>query len=314
MSDPSKRSFVTEHGKEMNLYPQELFFLGGSNGTVKLKDETGITFSTDKKIRIIAKQSVLVNGKILAVSAPAGELALVKGNILSGETETTMVQSYRFDLLAARRTKAEGWRHQTFKAHDDAPQEGSFDWGGLIGNVLAGIAVAAVVGLAVASSILFLPATIALISGTAIASGTMIAAGIIGGVATAAGTIATVGKAIDDVQSGQVSDRKTYINTSYNAAATTGAVLQMLYGSYHLAKFLSQSPQIITNLAKFLSSAGNSGGSLTPAFATAEISGGMGSVGGTAALEIGAILIGENVGSLVAGLGSTVAGIMMFAR
>ena len=313
MSDPSKRSFVTEHRKEMNLYPREMSLLGGANGTVKLEDETGITISTDKKIRIIARQSVLVNGKILAVSAPAGELVLAKGNALSGSIESSVIQSSQYDLIAAANTCMEGWNQQTFEAYSDAPQEGSFDWGGLIGNVLAGIAVAAVVGLAVASSILFLPATIALISGTAIASGTMIAAGIIGGVATAAGTIATVGKAIDDVQSGQVSDRKTYINTSYNAAATTGAVLQMLYGSYHLAKFLSQSPQIITNLAKFLSSVGNSGGSLTPAFATAEISGRMGSVGGTATLEIGAILIGENVGSLVAGLGSTVAGIMMFA-
>ena len=313
MSDPSKRSFVTEHGKEMNLYPQEMSFLGGSNGSIRLDDEEGIFVKTDKKITVVAQQSVSIKADTAVLSAPIGEISMAKGNILTGEVESTLIQSNQYDLLATEHTHMEGWDQQTFEAYDDAPQEGSFDWGGLIGNVLAGIAVAAVVGLAVATSILFLPATIALISGTAVASGTMIAAGIIGGVATAAGTIATVGKAIDDVQSGQVSDRKTYKNTSYNAAATTGAVLQMLYGSYHLAKFLSQSPQIITNLSKFLSSAGNSGGSLTPAFATAEISGGMGSVGGTVALETGSILIGENIGSLVAGLGSTVAGIMMFA-
>ena len=221
MSDPSKRSFVTEHGKEMNLYPREMSLLGGANGTVKLEDETGITISTDKKIRIIARQSVLVNGKSLVVAAPAGELALVKGNILSGETETTMVQSYRFDLLAARRTKAEGWRHQTFKAHDDAPQEGSFDWGGLIGNVLAGIAVAAVVGLAVAAVV----ATGGLAAlGVAATAANITAAGF----GTFLGGAISVGfVALEDISTGTVSSQGTYVTKSL-AGAISGAVSAVL--------------------------------------------------------------------------------------
>ena len=146
MSDPSRRSFVTEHGKEMNLYPQEMSFLGGANGTVKLEDETGITISTDKKIRIIAKQSVLVNGKTLAVAAPAGELVLVKGNILTGEIEASVVQSNQYDLLAASFTHMEGRVFISFEAYGDAPESAGFNFFALALFVVGAVATVAVVG------------------------------------------------------------------------------------------------------------------------------------------------------------------------
>ena len=213
MSDPSRRSFVTEHGKEMNLYPQELSFLGGANGTVKLEDETGITISTDKKIRIIAKQSVLVNGKTLAVAAPAGELVLAKGNALSGSIESSVIQSSQYDLLAARHTHMEGWNQQTFEAYDDAPQEGSFDWGGLIGNVVAGLAV---VGLVVLS-LMTLGAAAPVIVG-----------------AIAVGATAVIGQGMSDYASGTVSSTETYIMTGFLGAvagAVSGGVGAMIEGA-----------------------------------------------------------------------------------
>ena len=308
MSDPSKRSFVTEHGKEMNLYPQEMSLLGGANGMVKLEDETGISISTDKGIMVVALGPVSISGKVAVTTALMGEVVMAKGNILTGEMKTTQVQSNQYDLLAADFTCIEGWNQQTFEAYNDTPQEGSFDWGGLIGNVLAGIAVAAVVGLAVAASILFLPATIALISGTAIASGTMIAAGVIGGATFAAGVVATAGTTVNDVRNRQLSDRQTYKDTSYNAAATTGAVLQTLYGSYHLTKFLVQTSKIFTNLAKFLSTIGRSGVDGSRALAAAGAVGGnivvTESSAATAVGSIGAILTGEQIASLVQGAGA----------
>ena len=196
MSDPSRRSFVTEHGKEMNLYPQEMSLLGGANGTVKLEDETGITVSTDKKIRIIAKQSVLVNGKTLAVSAPAGELVLAKGNALSGSIESSVIQSSQYDLLAAHHTHMEGWNQQTFEAYDDSPQEGSFDWGKLLFNVAIGcLAVVAVVG------------TLGL--GTAALVGGLAAVGVC---------------ALGDILSGEVSSLGEYIFSGISATITGGAL------------------------------------------------------------------------------------------
>ena len=213
MSDPSRRSFVTEHGKEMNLYPQELSFLGGANGTVKLEDETGITFSTDKKIRIIANQSVLVNGKTLAVSAPAGELVLAKGDALSGSIESSVIQSSQYDLLAALHTHMEGWNQQTFEAYDDAPQEGSFDWGGLIGNVLAGLAAVAVVAFIVGTAGLGAPVVVG---------------------AIAVGSTAVIGQALSDYASGTVSSTETYITTGLLGAvagAVSGGVGAMIEGA-----------------------------------------------------------------------------------
>ena len=192
MSDPSKRSFVTEHGKEMNLYPREMSLLGGANGTVKLEDETGITISTDKKIRIIARQSVLVNGKILAVSAPAGELVLAKGNALSGSIESSVTQSGQYDLIAATNTCMEGWNQQTFEAYDDAPQEGSFDWGGLIGNVLAGLAVVGAVALTLVT----------------FGAATPVVVGAI-----AVGSVFVVNKGINDYKSGEISSTISYMTT-----------------------------------------------------------------------------------------------------
>ena len=213
MSDPSKRSFVTEHGKEMNLYPQEMSLLGGANGMVKLEDETGISISTDKKITVVALGPVSISGKVAVTTALMGEVVMAKGNILTGEMKTTQVQSNQYDLLAADFTRIEGWNQQTFEAYDDAPQEGSFDWGGLIGNVLAGLAVVGAVALTLATFGAAAPV-------------------IIGAVAV--GTTAVIGQAMSDYTSGAVSSVETYMITGFMGAvagAVSGGVGAMVEGA-----------------------------------------------------------------------------------
>ena len=193
MSDPSKRSFVTEHGKEMNLYPQEMSFLGGANGTVKLEDETGITISTDKRIQIVAQQTVQVNGQKVEIYAPNGELTLEKGNALTGKIETSIIQSGQYDLLAVTKTHMSGRNHKTFEAHDDALKETAFNWGELALNVVAGIAVAAVV------------ATVCVLS--AGLGGAAILA------ATAIGASFVIAKAYNDYKCGTISSITDYMIT-----------------------------------------------------------------------------------------------------
>ena len=211
MSDPSKRSFVTEHGKEMNLYPREMSFLGGANGTVKLEDETGITVSTDKKIQIVAQQTVQVNGQTVAVSAPAGELVLAKGDALSGSVESSVIQSNQYDLLAALHTHMEGWNQQTFEAYDDAPQEGSFDWGGLIINILGA---ACVVAFVVAVTV------------STFGVGAAVTAGIAGG-------MAIMGRAVYDIERGEVSSSGEYFFTAF--VGTCVGAISGFYGSMFLS-------------------------------------------------------------------------------
>ena len=231
MSDPSRRSFVTEHGKEMNLYPQEMSFLGGANGTVKLEDETGITISTDKNIRIVAQQAVQVNGDTVEVSAPAGELVLAKGDALSGNAESSVIQSNQYDLLAESHTHMEGWNQQTFEAYDDAPQEGSFDWGGLIGNVLAGLAAVAVVAV-VCTGIGILAVGIgAMAASTATA---IVTGAVVGGVVSVGAC------AVSDVLSGDVSSMSDYI-----FSAMSGAITGAIFGGVSSSKFFLSLKNII---------------------------------------------------------------------
>lgn len=213
MSDPSKRSFVTEHGKEMNLYPQEMSFLGGSNGSIRLDDKEGIFVKTDKKITVVAQQGVSIKADTAVMSAPIGEISMAKGSILTGAVESTQVQSNQYDLLASEHTHMEGWNQQTFEAYDDAPQEGSFDWGGLITNVLAGLAVVAAVAITLASFGAAAPVVIG---------------------AIAVGSTAVIGQGFSDYASGTVSSVETYMATGFwgaVAGAVSGGVGSVIEGA-----------------------------------------------------------------------------------
>ena len=113
------------------------------------------------------------------IQAPAGEVVMAQGQ--PGGSQASLMMSSRYDLLAMAHTQAEGWSQVSYEPFDDEPHRGKFDWGGLIGNVLAGIAIAACVGAAVAASMLFFPAVIAAVAGTAVASSAVTAAYVIGG-------------------------------------------------------------------------------------------------------------------------------------
>lgn len=288
MCDPSKRSFVTEHGKEMNLYPNEMSLIGGSNGLFDLSDEVGITIGSEKPVVIIASEEVKFEAAQVVTQALVGEMVIAKGDPVTNDIDSCFVMCNNYDIVAQNVTKLEGWNCVAYGPYNDAPEESSFDVGALVGNVLAGIAVAAAVGLFVAISILFFPALIAAATSTAIATGTLMAAGAIGGITVAAGTAAAIGTGIEDIKSGEVRDRSVYIQNSYNVAATTGGVLQAAYGLYNLLQFARQLPSILNNLGKFLSSIGNPGpGGLMPALAGAGANGGIAIIGGTAeAVEI----------------------------
>lgn len=144
MSDPSKRSFVTEHGKELNLYPEEMSFIGGTTGAIKLLDEAGISFSTGKKIRILAI-SIQMFGQTVSMSVPIGDLILAKANTQTGII-SAMVQSFSEDLYAKRFSFMEGEVSKELEEiHDELRPEKSDHktMSQIIGNAIVGIAVVA---------------------------------------------------------------------------------------------------------------------------------------------------------------------------
>lgn len=122
MSNPAKRSFVSEHGKELNLYPDQMGFVGGARGNILLSDQTGISLTTEKKIQIIGK-SVFFEAPKVSAAAPASELLLCKGDAITGQPIGSLIMSNQFDLKIVNQSIAMGSNEQTFAAYDDAFKE-----------------------------------------------------------------------------------------------------------------------------------------------------------------------------------------------
>ena len=120
-------------------------FLGGSNGSIRLDDGEGIFVKTDRKITVVAQEGICLKAKAAGLSAPMGELALARGNALTGEISTSVAQSNQYDFVSGM-AFATGSVLCSYPAHGDAPQEGSFDVRGLIFATLGIVAAVAVVG------------------------------------------------------------------------------------------------------------------------------------------------------------------------
>lgn len=213
MSDPAKRSFVTEHGKEMNFYPDEMSLVGSAMasiwGNILVSDDEGISINSPKPIYVTAKEDVVMESPVLDAHAVNGELVTAICDTTTGTVDASVTQSNAYDLSAAV-TNAEGRNCVEYNSYNDAPEESPFEWGKLIFNALAGLAMVAV---------------IAAISVTTAGLGT---AAMIGAIAV--GSMLVIGKAVSDRISGTVSDVFSYMFTGI-WGATVGAVLG--YAAYN---------------------------------------------------------------------------------
>ena len=331
MSDPAKRSFVTEHGKEMNLYPEEMSLIGGSNGLCDLSDEDGITIGSEKPVVIIASEEVKFEAAQVVTQALVGEIVAAKGDPVTGDVDSSLVMCNNHDAVAQNITGAEGWNHIAYGSYDDAPTESAFNVWDLVGNVLAGIVTAVAVGVIIGVTVVAIPAVIAAIpaaigaiaaaSSVSVAVGaavitavksTFVAACVIGGISAIAGSISSVRTMASDIQNQHVSDRRIYEMNAQYTARDVGAKLQTVYGIYNLAKLAPQLPNILSNLGNALSALGNNiGGGSTPSLVLVGADGGNYIYEG--AREVGAILTGEQALTLVGGLSEIGAGMMQFA-
>ena len=233
MSDPAKRSFVTEHGKEMNLYPEEMSLVGSAMdniwGKILVSDDEGVSFNSPKPIYVIAKEDVVMASSTLNAHAVNGELLTATCNTQTGNVESSVVQSGQYDLGAVA-TNAKGSNCVEYNSYDDAPKESPFEWGKLVFNVLAGLAMVAV---------------IATISVTTAGLGT---AAMVGAIAV--GSTLVIGKAVSDRISGTVSDVFSYMFTGI-WGATVGAVLG--YTAYNWSAIWSSIKAIPDMVRAFLS-------------------------------------------------------------
>lgn len=325
MSDPAKRSFVTEHGKEMNLYPEEMSLIGGSNGLCDLSDEDGITIGSEKPVVIIASEEVKFEAAQVVTQALVGEIVAAKGDPVTGDVDSSLVVCNNYDAVVQNITGAEGWNHIAYGSYDDAPTESTFNVWDLVGNVLAGIVTAVAVGVIIGVTVVAIPAAIGAIaaaSSVSVAVGaavitavksTFVAACIIGGISAAAGSISSVKTMVSDIQNQHVSDRRIYEMNAQYTARDVGSKLQTVYGIYNLVKLAPQLPNILRNLGNVLSALGNNmGGGSSPALVLVGADGGNYIYEG--AKEFGAILTGEQLLGLVEGLGHIGTGSIMYAK
>ena len=178
---PEKKSFRSEHGKGMDLYPQRMGLDGGETGKITFEDETGTTIESNGGLVLMAKEGIRFESMTrIAMQGMSDIMALYS------EGASSFCVNGSVDMLG-RRTSLAGTVYQGYDPFEDVPQKGEFDWGGFARNLVMGLAVgAACIALAV-----FLPGI-----GT-VAAGALFGAGM--------GAIsASVAGAVSDYSSGNV--------------------------------------------------------------------------------------------------------------
>ena len=178
---PEKKSFRSEHGKGMDLYPQRMGLDGGETGKITFEDETGTTIESNGELVLMAKEGIRLESMTGIVMQGMSDIMA-----LYSEGASSLCVNGSVDMLGMR-TGLAGTVYQGYDPYEDAPQKGEFDWGGFARNLVMGLAVgAACIALAV-----FLPGI-----GT-VAAGALFGAGM--------GAIsASVAGAVSDYSSGNV--------------------------------------------------------------------------------------------------------------
>ena len=140
---PEKKSFRSEHGKGMDLYPQSMGLDGGETGKITFEDETGTTIESNGGLVLMAKEGIRFESMTgIAMQGMSDIMALYS------EGASSLCVNGSVDMLG-RRTSLAGIVYQGYDPFEDAPQKGEFDWGGFARNLAIGLGVAiACVGLA----------------------------------------------------------------------------------------------------------------------------------------------------------------------
>ena len=140
---PEKKSFRSEHGKGMDLYPQSMGLDGGETGKITFEDETGTTIESNGGLVLMAKEGIRLESMTgIAMQGMSDIMALYS------EGASSLCVNGSVDMLGMR-TGLAGTVYQGYDPFEDAPQKGEFDWGGFARNLAIGLGVAiACVGLA----------------------------------------------------------------------------------------------------------------------------------------------------------------------
>ena len=238
-SDYRDKGLTTEHGMQLKLYRDSMGVETPANKFL-MDASKGIEISGSRQLHISAAGDVRIEGKEVCISGfekvrtYTGILKLTEEEELELEVKAKIELSegdegQEADIRGERVTYYLAWEHADLSSpmfrYRDEPEDKSFDWWGLAGNVAGGIAVTA--GAAMLGAV-----------GAGLAAGTAIGSAIFGG-ATAAQAAQVVGtaafltgsmyvgsQALSDVLSGRLSSSDTYIRR-----ALAGSIVGIFSGA-----------------------------------------------------------------------------------
>lgn len=219
----SYRAFTSEHGKQMELMPDaSRFSIGGidenEKSEVALKDSLGMFFSSAHMVSIFAQGEIKLEGQIISENGLTEVQLLQTGEVVSEAS----IRNPRADIEIAGNEEYFGenvyvethGERMVCEPFEDAPEDGEFDWGTLIENVVCGVAVAVVAAAAIAVT--------AVTFGAGAPLAAIFAAGVIGGM-VGVGCLAW-----SDISSGNVSEKGRYGIKGFTGALS--GALAVAYG------------------------------------------------------------------------------------
>lgn len=216
---PEKKSFRSEHGKGMDLYPQRMGLDGGETGKITFEDETGTTIESNGGLVLMAKEGIRLESMTgIAMQGMSDIMALY------AEGASSLCVNGSVDMLG-RLAGISASKYTGYPPYDDAPKEGEFDWDGFTRNLAIGLGVVAVCAIGAAISI-------ATLGAGSILAGAFIGAGI-GALST------TAMKAGEEIATGNVrSAKEAFRDVGISAASgfVTGAFGAKFPGAHRLAE------------------------------------------------------------------------------
>ena len=239
-ADAQSRGLVTEHGKKMQLYANVLGFAGGQEEAVQecRMGEDGICFGAGKgKLQVTGREQITFRAPEISLDAvqkigqykmesmakgkagmlhPGGGGNPATGGGGSGDGAAELQNEY--NALSSQGILA-GTEYEYYKPFDDAPEYEEYKEVPTWLKVVAGVAVAAVVGLAVGALVVATGGLAAAALGV-----TAVQLGMTAGVLTAgAGIAAVAATASSDRKNGTESSLGDYISNAFSASARVGA-------------------------------------------------------------------------------------------
>ena len=237
-ADAQSRGLVTEHGKKMQLYTEELGFLGGQEEAVQecRMGEDGIHFGAGKgKLQVTGSGQITFRASEISLDAvqkigqyKMESMAREKAGMLhsggngnpstGGGGDGAAELQNEYNALSSQGILA-GTEYEYYKPFDDAPEYEEYKEVPTWLKVVAGVAVAAVVGLAVGALVVATGGLAAAALGV-----TAVQLGMTAGVLTAgAGIAAVAATAASDKKNGTESSLGDYIRNAFSASARVGA-------------------------------------------------------------------------------------------